>query len=341
MSVQPGSAAADEIVALVNELADLIGRVERASIAGTPATVRQQIKHHEAATSRIMARLGAAINDFLAAAPSADLVAQTQALVTSRLRAWSSSSPLFYHVFNTPRKKLGPYEVFDLLLEKRSGGADAAGQMLDHYYMNTAASAAFRLRNELLTRKLAIEIRRRAAEHPFVRLLNLHTGSGQELLALVRDHALRAVMQVTCLDTDASVIRRMKQQLGPALSGRASFQFSDARKIFQAPTWPAAPYDLIYALVLFDQLSNRQIESLIAGCYRWLRPSGALIFGNYAMSMPDDEHTIIHWVLNLNIRRRSEEELRSIFARTPFGAQAVSCELDALGASWLVIAERI
>lgn len=333
--------AVDEISALLEELADLIDRVERASVNSTPAKVSAQIMAHQAETQQHMQRLGTAINAFLAAEPPADLVSQVYALVTTRVRAWSATSLLYYHVFNTPRDKLGSYEVYDLLLDRRSGGADVAGYMLDHYYMNTVTAAAFRLRNDLLTQRLAAEIARRAtAKRRPVRLLNLHTGSARELLTLIRDRTLRSVIQVTCLDTDASVIRQVKKTLGSQLAGRAKFQFGDPRNVVASQAWPDAPYDIIYALILFDQLSDRQVEPLIAGCYRGLRPGGVLIFGNYAASMPAAEHTLIDWVLNLNLRRRDEETLRRMFSRTPFGAAAATYELDSFEASWLVIAER-
>lgn len=332
--------AVDEISALLEEMADLIDRVERASAGGTPAKISAQIVAQQAETRQLMQRLGAAINALLATEPPADLISQAYTLVTSRVRAWSATSRLYYHIFNTPRDRLGPYEVYDLLLDRRSGGADVAGLMLDQYYMNTVTATAFRLRNKLLTRRLAAEISGRATRHRPVRLLNLHTGSGQELQTLVRDRALRSVMQVTCLDTDASALRQVKQTLGPQFVGRENFQFGDPRKIVASRAWPDAPYDIIYALILFDQLSDRQVEPLIANCYRGLRPGGVLVFGNYAASMPTEEHTLINWVLNLNLRRRDEVTLRQIFSRTPFGEDAATYELDSFAASWLVIAER-
>lgn len=332
-----------EFQSLLDELAVLIQQVERASAGGTPAAMWEQVRTHQAITRRIMDQLGVAVHEFLAARPPADLVDQVYALVTCRLRAWSRTSLLFHHILNTPRQKLGSYEVFDLLLDGRPGGADVPGLMLDNYYMNMMAPAAYRLRHRLLTQQLGTEIRLRAADavkrHP-VRLLNLHTGSGRELQELVRDRSLRAAVQVTCLDTDASALRRVKQQLGPQLAGRVDFQLGDPRNLVAARSWPDAPYDLIYALVLFDQLSDRQVEPLIAGCYRGLRPGGKLVFGNFADNMPPGEHALINWVLNLNLRRRDEGKMREIFGRTPFGAQAVSCELDSQNVSWLVSAER-
>ncbi len=333
--------AVTEIYRLLEEIAGLIQQVEARQAHNPAAHLRALIEPYKAKTRSLMDALGAALESLNQAHPPPGVLEQIRSTVSARLRAWSSTSPLFYHIFNTPRHKLGPYEVFDLLLANRSGGADVAGQMLDHYYMNTVTATAFRLRTALLTQRLATEIKRRSEEHRPVRLLNLHTGSGHELQTLARDRSLRTAIHATCLDTDASAIRRVKQQLAPRLTGNVNFRFGDPRKIVRSRTWPDAPYDLIYALILFDQLSDRQIEPLIAGAYRGLRPGGKLIFGNYATSMPAHEHILIDWVLNLNLRQRSEETLRGFFTRTPFRGQDLSFELDPPGASWLVIAERV
>ncbi len=330
----------DEISHLLDELANLIQQAERACGRGTPAQVWNQIKMHEGTTRQIMERLGAAINAFLATKPPADRVTQIHELVTSRVRAWSATSPLYFHIFNTSRRELDPFEVTDLLLDRRLGGADLAAQMLDNYYLNMVTASAFRLRNELLTRKLADKIKLLSQEQQPVRLLNLHSGSGRVLSALTQQRALREVMRVTCLDTDATALRRVREMVSARLPDRARFELGDPRLLAKSGTWPDAPYDLIYAVILFDQLSDRQVVPLIAACYQGLRPGGMLLFGNFAASMRASERMIIDWVMNWNIRNRSEETLRQIFARTPFGSQDVSCELDPLGASWLVMAER-
>ncbi len=182
----------DEISSLLDELANLIQQAERACVRGTPARVWDQIRTHEVVTRQLMERLGAAINAFLATKPPADLVTQIHELVTFRLHAWSATSPLYHHVFNTPRRELDPFEVTDLLLDRRLGGADLAAQMLDNYYLNMVSASAFRLRNELLAQKLADRIRRLGQEQQPVRLLDLHTGSGRVLNTLIQHRALRS-----------------------------------------------------------------------------------------------------------------------------------------------------
>ncbi len=330
----------DDISRLLDELAGLIQQAEGVSDRRTPAQVWDQVKTHEAVTRRIMDQLGLAITAFLATRPPEDLVTQTYELVTSRVRAWSATSSLYYHIFNTPRQDFDPFEVTDLLLDRRLGGATLAAQMLDNYYLNMVAASAFRLRNRLLAQKLAEKVRQMGEQRQPVRLLNLHTGSARVLNTLIQDRVLRALVEVTCLDTDPTALRRVRQMIEPQLPGRARFRLADPRSWVESKVWPDAPYDLMYAVILFDQLSERQIAPVIATCYQGLRPGGLLVFGNFAASMPAGEHAIIDWVMNWNIRQRSEETLRQTFARTPFDARAVSCELDQLGASWLVMAER-
>ena len=56
---------------------------------------------------------------------------------------------------------------------------------------------------------------------------------------------------------------------------------ADPREFVAAPASSDLPYDIIYAVNLFDQLSDRQTTNLIADCYERLVPGGVLLFGNF------------------------------------------------------------
>ncbi len=336
----PNDGPEAEVHRLLDALAELIQQVERASNAGTLAATHEQVKAYETRTRQLMDALGTAIHTLLEAQPPAELVERVHSAITSRVRAWSSTSPLFYRIFNTPRHQFDPYEVSNLLIDQQSRGADVAGQMLDNYYLHTSTATTFRLRLDQLARLLVIETQNRVAERRVVRLLNLHTGMGRELKVLLQDRALRQHVHLTCLDTDATALRQARERLAPLLGERAEFQLGDPQAVVAQQLWRHAPYDIIYALNLFDQLSDRRVGALIAGCHRGLQPGGILVFGNFASNMPAHEHALIHWVMSFNIRRRSEETLREILARTPFTAEAVRIETDPSGASFMVTAQR-
>ncbi len=328
-----------ELLRRLQALEKLIQEAVDVNPQGMTASAAQWVRDHEAETRARMEAIGAAIHAFLVSRPPAEAVARAYAAVTSRLRAWSSTSPVFHHIYHVPRHRLDTFEIADLVMSGRPGGADLPGYMMDYFYLNTVAARSFRLRTQWLGQILQNEIRARLADRHQVRILNLHTGSARELDVVIRDRALRSHVHLTCLDTDAAGLRRVRDRLEPQFGGRVAFQLGDPRKVTASRLWPDAPYDIIYALVLCDQLSDRQVAPLIANCARGLRPGGILILGNYASTLPDSEFHLIHWVLDFNIRRRDEATLRALFDKAPFGADGVHIiEPDPWRASYLVTA---
>lgn len=338
--VSPNAEPEVELLQHLRALEELIARAERNAPRGTSASATDWVKAHEAEIRARMEALGAAIHTFLESQPPAETVARVYTVVTTQLRAWSSASPLFHRIYHVPRAQLDPYEISDLVLANRPAGADLAGHMMDNFYLNTVTARSFRLRIQRLASVLQAETQKRVEDRRPVRILNLHTGVARELDLLAQDRMLRPHVHLTCLDTDAAALRRVRSRLGSSFQRGAEFQLGDPRKVTASRLWPDAPYDIIYALVLCDQLSDRQVWPLIANCHRGLRPGGLLILGNYATSMPVGEYHLIHWVLNFNIRHRDEAALRGLFGRTPFGAEAPRIELDPWRAGFLIMAQR-
>jgi SAM-dependent methyltransferase len=264
---------------------------------------------------------------------------QVRGLAFAQLSAWSKTSPVFYQVYNTPREDFSNFEIVELILENRLAGGDVAAQVLDHYYLNMMTSRSFRARFPLLASRLAQETARRAAVARPVRILNLHTGGGSALQLLAGNRAFVEAVQIVCLDRDPVALRRARQRL-ERYEGHVRFIRADARKFVASRTWPETPYDIIYAVNLLDQLDDEQTNKLVADCHQGLAPGGVLMFGNFAPSMPIAERAIIGWLMNWNIRVRSPEEWRQIFAQVWHDAECVRFELDELQTSQLVNARR-
>ena len=84
--------------------------------------------------------------------------------------AWSSTSPVFYHVRNTPCTEFNSFEIALLLLEHRLGGGNTAAQVLDRYYLNMVTCSSFRNRFAQVAGRLAVENAPGVSEPP-VRIL--------------------------------------------------------------------------------------------------------------------------------------------------------------------------
>ena len=286
-----------------------------------------------------MEGIGTILHDVGMAGKPPEVADQVRELVAARLAAWSSTSPVFYHVRNTPRTEFNSFEIALLLLEHRLGGGNTAAQVLDHYYLNMVTCNSFRNRFTQVAGRLAAETERRASKTRPVRILNLHANTCRELELLANNRNFVEAVQITCLDRDPVALRRARQRLD-RLARRLQFVRADARKYAAGRAWPEAPYDLIYTVNLFDQLDDEQTVKLIADCHRGLMPGGALLFGNYSPSMPSAERALIAWLMNWTIRSRPAEEWGQIFAQTWRDPDCVRIEPEALQASQLIIATR-
>jgi extracellular factor (EF) 3-hydroxypalmitic acid methyl ester biosynthesis protein len=322
---------------LLDELAALIEQIGVKIERGTQGALPRLITENEATTRSIMEGIGTILDDVGRAGEAPEVTDQVRELAFARLAAWSSTSPVFYHVRNTPRTEFNNFEIAMLLLEHRLGGGNTAAQILDHYYLNMVTCSSFRNRFAQVAGRLAAETERRASKTRPVRILNLHANTCRELELLANNRNFVEAMQITCLDRDPVALRRARQRLD-RLAGRLQFVRADARKHAASRTWPDAPYDIIYTVNLFDQLDDEQTAKLIADCRRGLAPGGVLMFGNYSPTMPSAERAIIAWLMNWNIRCRPVEEWRQIFAQTWGDAECVRFEPEDLRASQLVIA---
>lgn len=302
-----------EIERLLGEMSRLIKQIELRHARKPSLPLRNLIDAYEPQTHGIMEAVGTALGDFIATEPSLDTLVQVRAMVAAHLRTWSSTSPVFYHVSHTPPTALNNFEIIDLLLDNRPGGADVASQILDHYYLNTVAVHAYRQRVAQLIAHIAELTGRRAAANLPVRILELHTGAARELLALAKERNFARVADVTCVASDTAALRRVSQRANGLLARRITTFRADPRTFVTAPPAAVQPYDIIFASVLFDQLKDQAVAKLIANCTHLMKPGGALLFGNFAPSMPAGERILIEWVMDWPIRCRSEMDLRRMF----------------------------
>jgi extracellular factor (EF) 3-hydroxypalmitic acid methyl ester biosynthesis protein len=324
---------------LLDELAALIEQIEVKIERGTQGALPRLIAENEATTRRIMEGIGTILHDVGVAGEPPEVVDEVRELAAARLAAWSSTSPVFYHVRNTPREDFNNFEIALLLLEHRLGGGNTAAQILDHYYLKMVTCSSFRNRFTQVAGCLAAETERRASKTRPVRILNLHANTCRELELLANNRNFVDAVQITCLDRDPVALRRARQRL-ERFAGRSQFLRADARKYAASRTWPEAPCDIIYTVNLFDQLDDEQTTKLIADCHRGLAPGGILVFGNYSPSMPIAERALIAWLMNWNIRSRPADEWRRIFAQEWHDAECVRFETEVLQISQFVIATR-
>ena len=98
-------------------------------------------------------------------------------------------------------------------------------------------------------------------------------------------------------------------------------------------------YDICYAAVLFDHLSDRQAVALIRDCYGLLAAGGALILGSPTCGVPGGERAL-SWGCWIGGSLPGRTDFQRLFAQTPFGSESLLFEREPLGGDLLVSATR-
>jgi SAM-dependent methyltransferase len=325
---------------LLREVEETLAQIAAHMARVAPAEVPIILAKHRGTFYRAMDALGGGIIDFLAENPSPDQIQAVRTQIAAPIRAWSATSSVFNRLVRSSGRGPRDFEVPGLVIENRRVGADLSALILNDFYLHTVAAQALRNRFAMLTRLLLQEVARRtqAGINP-VQVLNLKCDSGSELVTLA-DEPEFATTQITCLDEDATALRAARAKLDERLVAGARFLRVNALVYARSPLWRSQHYDVSYAAVLCDYLTNDQALVLIRDCYGLLTAGGTLILGCPTSGVPARERIIGDWVMDLAFRYRDEPDFRRLFAQTPFGSETLQFEREPLGGDMLVIAQR-
>ena len=317
-------------------LSQIIASIERAN----PAEITLILAEHRPAFYGVMNALGVGILDFLAENPSPAEIDAVRTQVVTPIRIWSATSPIFNRAFRSATHGPRDFEVPALVIHNRSAAADLASLVLNDFYLHSIAAEALRNRYAMLVARLQQEVtlRSRAGINP-VQVLNLKCDSGSELVALAEKPEF-ALAEITCLDEEATALRAARAKLDKRLPTRTRFLRVSALRYAHSPMRRAHHYDVSYAAVLLDHLTDRQTVALVRDYYGLLSEGGALILGSPTTGIPASERALIAWVLDLAVHYRDEPDFLRLFAQTPFGSETLRFEREPLGGDLLASATR-
>jgi CRP-like cAMP-binding protein len=231
--------------------------------------------------------------------------------------------------FTKPRGYAGDYATIEMLYADRNTGDSRLGPLIDRWTHELPAARAVKNRRALL----AEAIRGVAAEWPQMSQLavtSLAAGPARELFDVIGAPGAPNLL-ATCIDIDYDALAYasgIANQLGVA--DHFTFAQDNVVRLSQGRGHTAlGPQALIYSVGLTDYLQDNFVVDLINWAYQQLLPGGTLIIGNVIPSNPTRafmDH-VLEWVLI----HRSEDQLRSLFNRSRFGATPVTFKLEPAG----------
>ena len=184
-------------------------------------------------------------------------------------------SPLARRSFRKPRGYAGDAPMFDMLYlgEAALENEPVTPLGLEIFRRDIAAPAAVALRERLGLVAERIDAAAEARRNPHI--LSLGCGHLREA-GLSRAVRAGAIGRFVALDQDAASLAVV--QVEHAAHGIETLHRSP-KATFDG-TLPRGAFDLVYAVALYDDLTDRLAHTVTAACFALLRPGGRLVIAN-------------------------------------------------------------
>ncbi len=238
-----------------------------------------------------------------------------------------------------PQGYAGDFMMMEMIYKNEPDGDGKLGVVVDSWCLNTRAARAVRARRGLLSRELERLSDERAVLGDSIRIMNLACGSNRELFDFLGRCRYSEKIEALCIDVDPSALEYTNRYVN-IIPHRASVRLMSDNIV----KWSLGRVrhnislqDIIYSSGLTDYLDDRLIVSLVNRCYEQLKPGGTLMVGNFGLENPD--RAFMDHVLHWRLIHRGPDELRAIFAKTPFG-EDVDVIAEEEGVNLFVIATK-
>lgn len=219
-----------------------------------------------------------------------------------------------------PKGYAGDFLMMEHIYANIPGGEGKLGEIIDDFCLRRPGSLAIRGRRLLLKNKLMHLSGALAGRGAVTRIMNLACGPNRELFDFLAECEYSELIEALCVDIDSEALRYTNQHVN-IFSHRASIRLMSENVIKWAlgrVNHHIEPLDIIYSAGLCDYLDPRLFRALITQCHRHLKPGGTLLLGNFTF-YPDS--LFLDKLLKWELMYRTAEDLRELFAATPFGQQ--------------------
>ncbi|MGI6656492.1 MAG: cyclic nucleotide-binding domain-containing protein [Desulfobulbus sp.] len=225
-----------------------------------------------------------------------------------------------------PKGYAGDFLMMEHIYADTPQGEGKIGEIIDEFCLGRPGSQAIRGRRILLKEQLLQRSAPRAARGEPTRIMNLACGPNRELFDFLSECEYSETIEALCVDIDSEALQYTNQHVN-IFPHRASIRLmtENVIKWSLGRTKQRIPLqDIIYSSGLCDYLDTRLFRALITQCHNHLNPGGTLMLGNFTF-YPDS--LFLDKLLKWELIYRTEEDLRELFAPTPFGDRIeVVCE---------------
>ena len=217
-----------------------------------------------------------------------------------------------------PKGYAGDFLMMEHIYANVAKGDGRFGVLIDAYSLQRPGSLAIRGRRKLLAEQLARHSAPIAGRGERVNIMNLACGPNRELFDFLAHCDYSEAIEALCVDIDSEALQYTNQHVN-IFPHRASVRLMSENVIKWAlgrVSHQIEKQDIIYSAGLCDYLDVRLFRALIKRCYEHLKPGGVLLLGNFS---PYPDSIFLDKLLRWELLYRTADDLREIFAPTPFG----------------------
>lgn len=297
---------------LKSELFNLSHRLQKSEAEG------KQDPESEARCHRVLDQLNGSLSEFEQTMAASGYEEVMWGYVFKEIFPYFMRSRFAERAYFKPKGYAGDFLMMEHIYADIAKGEGKLGEIIDAFCLQRPGSLAIRgrrilLRNQLMQLSGAI-----AARGGITRIMNLACGPNRELFDFLADCEYSESIEALCVDIDSEALQYTNQYVN-IFPHRASIRLMSENVIKWAlgrATHHIEPLDIIYSAGLCDYLDPRLFRALITQCHRHLKPGGTLLLGNFT-HYPDS--LFLDKLLKWELIYRSEEDMKELFALTPFG----------------------
>ncbi|MDD2464001.1 MAG: cyclic nucleotide-binding domain-containing protein [Desulfobulbus sp.] len=305
-------AISSRMEAFKSELFNLSHTLQKAEAEG------HQDPENEARCHGVLAELNAVLPEFEQIMAGSKYGEVMWGYVFKEIFPYFMRSRFAERAYFKPKGYAGDFLMMEHIYADIPKGEGKLGEIIDAFCLQRPGSLAIRGRRILLKQQLMDRSAAINAQGRTTRIMNLACGPNRELFDFLADCDFSESIEALCVDIDSEALQYTNQYVN-IFPHRASIRLMSENVIKWAmgrAKHHIEPLDIIYSAGLCDYLDPRLFRALITQCYKHLKPGGTLLLGNFTF-YPDS--LFLDKLLKWELIYRTEEDLREIFAPTPFG----------------------
>lgn len=294
------------------ELFDLSHKMQKNAAEGTP----------DASAERrcidLIGELNSSLIDFKQAMQGSGYEDVMWGYVFKEVFPYLMRSKFAERAYFKPKGYAGDFLMMEHIYANEPKGDGKLGEIVDTFCLERPGSLAIHGRRKLLRDQLARISGEFAAKGKSTRIMNLACGPNRELFDFLKECPYSELIEALCVDIDPEALQYTNQFVN-IFPHRAAIRLMSENVIkwsLGRVTHQLGKMDIIYSAGLCDYLDERLFRALVKQCYNHLNPGGTLLLGNFT-AYPDS--LFLDKLLKWELIYRDEQELKELFAPTPFG----------------------